>query len=68
MFPNHSWNADRARRATPGNEVDSEYQTSDTSIGNPPGLTGERFISFARNTVNRGILQKHYSRGKDENL
>jgi hypothetical protein len=37
----------------------SEYQTSDTSIGYPPGLTRERFISFARNTVNRGIMQKH---------
>ena len=34
------------------------------SIGYPPGLTRERFISFARNTINRGILQKHYSWGK----
>ena len=67
MFPNHSWNADRASRASSGNEFDSEYQTNDTSIGYPPGLTRERFISFARNTVNRGITQKHYSRGKDEN-
>ena len=40
----------------------SEYQTSDTSIGYPPGLTRERLISFAKNTVNRGIMQKHYSR------
>ena len=39
----------------------SEYQTSDASIGYTPGLTGERFISFARNTINRGIMQKHYS-------
>ena len=44
----------------------SEYQTSDTSIGYPPGLTRERFISFARNTVNRGIMQKHENREKDK--
>jgi hypothetical protein len=49
------------------NRLETEHQTSDASIGYPPGLTGERFISSARNTVNRGILQKHYSRGKDEN-
>jgi hypothetical protein len=45
----------------------SEYQTSDTSIGRPPGTTRERFISFARNTVNRGISQKHYSPRKGQN-
>jgi hypothetical protein len=39
----------------------------DTSIGYPPGLTRERFISFARNTINRGILQKHYSPRKGRN-
>ena len=50
-----------------------EYHTCDTSVGYPPGLIGERFISFARNTINRGIrkntihvntlfTQKHYSR------
>jgi len=48
-----------------------EYHTCDTSVGYPPGLTRERFISFARNTINRGIrkntihantlfTQKHY--------
>ena len=46
------------------NRLVSEHQTSDASIGYPPGLTRERFISFARNTINRGILQKHYSRRK----
>ena len=45
----------------------SEYQTSDASIVYPPGLTRERFISFARNTVNRGISQKHYSPRKGQN-
>ena len=45
----------------------SKYQTSDTSIGYPPGLTRERFISFARNTVNREIMQKHYSPRKGQN-
>ena len=44
----------------------TEHQTSDASIGYPPGLTGERFISSARNTVNRGILQKHYSPKKGQ--
>jgi len=39
----------------------------DTFIGYPPGLTRERFISFARNTINRGILQKHYSPRKGRN-
>ena len=49
------------------NRLGTEHQTSDASIGYPPGLTGERFISFARNTIKHGILQKYYSRGKDEN-
>ena len=57
----------QTERVEPHQEMNSEYQTSDTSIGYPPGLTRERFISFARNTVNRGIQQKHYSREKDEN-
>ena len=35
----------------------------DTSIGYPPGLTGERFISFARNTINREI-RKNTIHGK----
>jgi hypothetical protein len=39
----------------------------DTSIGYPPGLTRERFISFVRNTINCGILQKHYSPRKRQN-
>jgi hypothetical protein len=56
-------------------KIDSsrEYHTCDTSVGYPPGLTRERFISFARNTINRGIrkntihantlfTQKHYYR------
>ena len=46
----------------------SEYQKYDTSIGYLPGLTRERFISFARNTVNRGILQKHYSPDKKDEI
>ena len=45
----------------------SEYQTSDNSIGRPPGTIREQFISFAKNTVNRGILQKHYSPRKGQN-
>jgi hypothetical protein len=31
---------------------------SDASVGYPPGLTRERLISFAKNTVNRGFSQK----------
>ena len=57
----------QTERVEPHQGLNSEYQKYDTSIGYPPGLTRERFISFARNTVNRGIQQKHYSRGKDEN-
>ena len=49
------------------NRLGTEHQTSDASIGYPPGLTGARFISFAINTINSSILQKHYSWGKDEN-
>jgi len=46
----------------------SEHQTSDASTGYPPGLTGERLISFARNTISRTFAKtlftggaKHYS-------
>ena len=35
--------------------VPAEHQTSDASIGYPPGLAREQFISFAKNTENRGI-------------
>ena len=48
--------------------VPSEHQTSDASTGHPPGLTGERFISFAKNTINHTFAKtlftggvKHYS-------
>jgi hypothetical protein len=34
---------------------------SDASVGYPSGLTRERLISFARNIINRGFSQKHYS-------
>ena len=44
----------------------SEHQTSDASIGYPLGLTGERFISFARNTINRG-LRKNTIYGRRKN-
>jgi hypothetical protein len=39
----------------------------DASVGYPPGLTRKRLISFARNTVNRGFSQKHYSPRKRRN-
>ena len=46
----------------------SEHQTSDASIGYPPGLTVERLISFARNNISRTFAKtlftggaKHYS-------
>jgi hypothetical protein len=51
-LPNFNWNENR---------LVSEHQTSDISVGYPPGLTIERLISIARNTVNRDFSQKHYS-------
>ena len=46
----------------------SEHQTSDASIGYPPGLTGERLISFAINSISCIFAKtlftggaKHYS-------
>ena len=51
----------QTERVEPHQGLNSEYQKYDTSIGYPPGLTRERFLSFARNTGNRGIQQKHYS-------
>ena len=69
MIPNSKWNA--VEREERSEWVRLQYQTDGTSIGYPPGLTRERFISLARNIVNRGIfsktlftkkMQKHYSR------
>ena len=64
-LPNSSWNA-VAPWSTLG--APAEHQTSDASIGYPPGLTGERLISFARNTISRTFAKtlftggaKHYS-------
>ena len=44
----------------------SEHQTSDASIGYPPGLTRERFISFTRNTINRSF-HKNTIHGRRKN-
>jgi hypothetical protein len=57
-LPNFNWNE---------NPLVSEHQTSDASIGYPPGLTRERLIFFTRNTVNRGFSQKLYLRRNRRN-
>ena len=41
----------------------SEHQTSNAPIGYPPALTRERYISFARNTINRTFAKTLFTGG-----
>jgi hypothetical protein len=59
LFLNSNWNED---------QFISEHQTSDASIGYPPELTRERFISLVKNTINHGVLKKILSTRRRDNI